>query len=150
LDDDLEDKMNGKYAGAASRMLGVVALAVTMTSQMAMGDDTLRSGNVQTMDKWYGRAGGLVGSDRVMAIGAMQGERVGVVYDADVAKRNNLAPRDANADIAITYDKDVATRNNLPPREGYASDTKDKGAAVVSPKHDVSPTDPGAPNYSRK
>ena len=142
--------MNGKYAGAASRMLGVVALALAVTSQMAMGDDTLRSGNVQTMDKWYGRAGGLVGSDRVMAIGAMQGERVGVVYDADVAKRNNMGAREANASIAITYDKDVAARNNLPPREGYASDAKGKAADAVSPKSGVSATDPGAPNYSRK
>src|SRR5689334_9510990 len=148
-DEQSEGKMKVGYTSRASLLLGV-ALALGICSQASMADDMLRSANAASMDKWYGRAGGLVGSDRVMALGSTQGERVGVVYDADVAKRNNMAAREANASIAITYDKDVAARNNLPPREGYASDAKGKAADAVSPKSGVSATDPGAPNYSRK
>jgi hypothetical protein len=42
------------------------------------------------------------------------GDRVGISYDQDVAKRTNM-PREGGTknDISITYDKDVASRTNM-------------------------------------
>jgi hypothetical protein len=68
-----------------------------------------------------------------MAIGKSRGSNVGVVYDSDVARRNNLPPRDAKGDISITYDKDIATRNNMPPREDTAAGNQPKATAHAGP-----------------
>src|SRR5262245_13001717 len=91
-------------------------IAVAMLSiGSAMADETLRTGNPQTMDKWHGRAGGLVGADRIEAISKVTGDRVGVSYDQDVAKRTNMPREGAGKnEIGITYDKDVANRTNMP------------------------------------
>jgi hypothetical protein len=79
------------------------------------GGETLRTGDAQRMDKWYGRAGGLVGADRIEAIGKATYDRVGISYDQDVAKRTNMSREGAGKnEVGITYDKDVAKRTNMP------------------------------------
>ena len=91
------------------------AVAVALLSAgSVMADETLKTGDSHSMDKWYGRAGGLVGSDRVMAIGKSSAGRVGVIYDADVAKRTNMQREGSpKGEVSITYDKDVAERTNM-------------------------------------
>ena len=101
--------------------LGIAMAWLSIGSALAAGD-TLKTGDSHNLDKWYGHAGGLVGSDRVEAIGKATGDRVGVLYDKDVAKRTNMPREDADkSNIAITYDKDVASRTNmqrdLPPAQ---------------------------------
>ena len=93
--------------------LGIAIASLSIGSALA-GGDTLKTGDSHNMDKWYGRAGGLVGSDRVEAIGKATGDRVGISYDQEVAKRTNM-PRDGadKGGIGITYDKDVASRTNM-------------------------------------
>jgi len=105
------------------------AIAVALlTAGSVMADETLKTGDSHNMDKWYGRAGGLAGSDRVEVLGKATGDRVGVSYDQDVAKRTNM-PREGagNSDIGITYDKDVANRTNmqrdLPPTQSAGTPT---------------------------
>jgi len=94
--------------------LAVAIVTLSIGSEVAVGDDALRSGDSFSMDKWYGRAGGLVGSDRVMAIGKSSAGRVGVIYDADVAKRTNMQREGSpKGEVSITYDKDVAERTNM-------------------------------------
>jgi hypothetical protein len=92
-----------------------VAVALLSAGSAFAGGETLKTGDVNNMDKWYGHAGGLVGADRIEAIGKATGDRVGVSYDQDVAKRTNM-PREGvgKSDIGITYDKDVASRTNMP------------------------------------
>jgi hypothetical protein len=118
--------MKLKRSSISQSAVGIAIAALSIVSEVALGDDTLRSGDVLNIDKWYGRAGGLVGSDRVMAIGKSSADRVGITYDADVAKRTNL-PRDGTAkgDVSITSDKDVANRTNMqrdvPPAQSAGS-----------------------------
>ena len=101
--------------------LGIAMASLSIGSALA-GGDALKTGDSHNLDKWYGRAGGLVGSDRVEAIGKATGDRVGVLYDKDVAKRTNMPREDVDKSaIGITYDKDVASRTNmqrdLPPAQ---------------------------------
>lgn len=106
-----------------SAYLAVVLGAVFIGSAFA-GTDTLRTGDKDTMGQWYGRAGGLVGSDRVMATGkpAVDTKTVGIKYDADVAQRTNMPRGEVNAaGVGIAYDKDVAARTNMPRGEEPAS-----------------------------
>ena len=84
------------------------------------GGDALKSGDVDTMGQWYGRAGGLTDSDRVSVLGksATGNQQVGITYDKDVAQRTNMQRESASSkEIGITYDKDVAERTNLPRSE---------------------------------
>jgi hypothetical protein len=84
------------------------------------GGDALRTGDVDTIGQWYGRAGGLTDSDRVTALGkpATGNQQVGITYDKDVAERTNMQRQSASSkEIGITYDKDVAERTNLPRSE---------------------------------
>ena|SRR5215510_11709768 len=93
--------------------LGIAAASLSM--QNVFAQEALKTGDKHMMDKWYGRAGGLVGSERITAISKATGDRVGVSYDADVAKRTNLPREGAGKnDISITYDKDVTSRTNMP------------------------------------
>jgi hypothetical protein len=91
------------------------AIAVALLSAgSVMADETLKTGDSHSMDKWYGRAGGPVGADRIEAIGKATGDHVGISYDQDVAKRTNMPREGAGKnDIGITYDKDVAARTNM-------------------------------------
>ena len=100
-----------------SRTALAVAIGVLSIGTALAGGNTLSTGNVDSMGgQWYGRAGGLVGSDRVMAIGKASSDRnqVGITYDKDVAQRTNMQRDSAdNGNIGITYDKDVAARTNM-------------------------------------
>ena len=93
--------------------LGITFATLSIGGALAAGD-TLRAGDPLTQGQWYGRAGGLVGSDRVMAIGKSSADKVGISYDQDVAKRTNM-PREAagKSEISITHDKDVIERTNM-------------------------------------
>ena len=73
----------------------------------------MHSGDVDSMAKWYGNAGGLAGSDRVMGL-RTGSSTVGVAYDADVAGRTNM-PRGQveHKNVGVTYDPDVAARTNM-------------------------------------
>lgn len=76
--------------------------------------DVVTSGDTSTMDQWYGRAGGLVGSDRVSGLHSGSA-KVGVSYDADVTARTNMQRGQADpATVGVTYDPDVAARTNMP------------------------------------
>jgi hypothetical protein len=80
-------------------------------------DKMLTVADPGSMAQWYGRAGELVGSDRVMAMtkSAKAGTCVRVTYDKEVAERTNMHRREAaNGCVSITYDKDVAARTNMP------------------------------------
>ena len=84
------------------------------------GGDALRTGDVDTIGQWYGRAGGLTDSDRVSVLGkpATGNQQIGITYDKDVAQRTNMQRESASSkEIGITYDKDVAERTNLPRSE---------------------------------
>ena len=106
--------MKLKRASIIRSAVAMAIAAIGISSGVAMSDDALRSGDPITMEKWYGRAGGLVGSDRVMALGKSSADRVGISYDADVAKRTNMQREGtAKSEVSITYDKDVANRTNM-------------------------------------
>jgi hypothetical protein len=75
--------------------------------------DVVTSGDLSTIDKWYGRAGGLTDTDRVSALKAGS-TQVGISYDADVAARTNMAREQATHNqVGVTYDADVAARTNM-------------------------------------
>ena len=75
--------------------------------------DVVTSGDVDSMAKWYGNAGGMVGSDRVTGLHAGS-SKVGVSYDPDIVKRTNMQRGQAEpATVGVTYDSDVATRTNM-------------------------------------
>jgi hypothetical protein len=102
------------------RIALAAALAVLSIGSAVAAGEVLRTGDVTTIGQWYGRAGGLVGSDRVEGItkATAGGERVGITYDKDVAARTNMPRQDAeNGNVTITYDKDVAERTNMPRGE---------------------------------
>jgi len=106
-----------KVQAAVAAAIGALSIGA------AVADETLRSGDVNTMGQWYGRAGGLTDSDRVTALAkATTGSaQVGIAYDKDVAQRTNMPRESASSkDIGIAYDKDVAERTNMPRAEKSA------------------------------
>jgi hypothetical protein len=96
------------------------AIAVTATvatfASNAYATDVTTAADLNTMDKWYGRAGGAVGTDRVHRLAA--GTKIGVSNDADVAARTNMSHREgSNGSLGVSYDADVAARTNMLPRD---------------------------------
>jgi hypothetical protein len=103
-------KSNLKVQVAVAAVIG----ALSIGSAVADGD-ILKSGNVDQMGQWYGNAGGLQGTDRVMVLGkaTTAGKEVGIAYDKDVAERTNMQRSQVpSGTAAISYDKDVAERTN--------------------------------------
>jgi hypothetical protein len=100
-------------------VLLAVALAGGLTAHAAIAaGPILKSGDLSHVGLWYGRAGGLVGTDRVAHLQRVDSPEVAVTYDKDVAARTNMASdRDSRAPVAISYDKDVAERTNMPRAE---------------------------------
>ena len=89
--------------------------------------DVVSSGDLNTIDKWYGRAGGLIDADRVSGLAAGT-SRVGVAYDADVAARTNMSRAQATHNqVGVTYDADVAARTNMQRGTGDAGQAKAAG-----------------------
>ena len=109
-------KLTTGVKGKLLLLAGALAGAVFANVALAVGP-MLKSADMSQAGLWYGRAGGLVGSDRVAHL---QGNTAGsgdvaVTYDKDVAARTNMSSnRDNGAPVAITYDKDVAERTNMP------------------------------------
>ncbi len=93
-------------------LLSTIAVATAIAAN-AYAADTVTSGDLGTIDKWYGNAGGLQGTDRVMYLNASR-SKVGISYDKDVAERTNMPRADAHHnEVGISYDADVAARTNM-------------------------------------
>ena len=125
--------MNAKLNLKMKRTLFALAAAAAVSAGAAIGDDsqTLKSGDVESMSKWFGRAGGLVDSDRVPAA-RTNGAKIGITYDKDVAERTNMQREPAEGKgIGVAYDKDVAERTNL-PRGGTAPEPVKAAAGPAS------------------
>jgi hypothetical protein len=108
-----------KLMSGVNSKWGVIALALAgglVADAAIAAGPTLKSGNISQTGMWYGRAGGLVGSDRVVHLeGNAANTEIAVTYDKDVAARTNMAvDREGNAPVTISYDKDVAERTNMP------------------------------------
>ena len=106
-------------SGVKSRaaLLAVALAGGIMANAAIAAGPMLKSGDISHVGQWYGRAGGLVGPDRVAhsQLDTGSSTQVGVAYDKDVAARTNMqSDREAGAPVAITYDKDVAERTNMP------------------------------------
>lgn len=100
-----------------SALLAVALAGGIMANAAIAAGPTLKAGDMSHVDHWYGRAGGLVGAERVAYLQPDIGSsaQVGVAYDKDVAARTNMqSDRETGAPVAITYDKDVAQRTNMP------------------------------------
>ncbi len=99
-------------------LLLAMALAGGLVADAAIAaGPSLKSGDLSQSGLWYGRAGGLVGPDRVAHLqrDTASSAQVGVDYDKDVAARTNMpSDRETGGSVAITYDKDVAERTNMP------------------------------------
>jgi hypothetical protein len=110
--------MKLKSTVKGSCMLLVAALAGSLAANAALAaGPVLKTGDTAQAGLWYGRAGGLVGSDRVAHLeGHVPGSTaIAVSYDKDVAARTNMSTnRDSASSVAISYDKDVAERTNMP------------------------------------
>jgi hypothetical protein len=96
----------------------VAVAALSATAALADGS-VLKAGDVSGAPHWYGRAGGLVGSDRVAALRTNAANPgIAVNYDRDVAARTNMATdRISDQTVTVTYDRDVAQRTNMGLRE---------------------------------
>src|SRR5262245_39400968 len=97
-------------------VLFAVMLAAGVGSSAIAAGPILKTGDVAQASMWYGRAGGLVGPDRVAHLeGNSASAQVGVSYDKDVAARTNMSSdRAGDTSVGISYDKDVAQRTNMP------------------------------------
>jgi opacity protein-like surface antigen len=97
-------------------MLSAAVAAAALGSAAAFADSSvLKAGDIATAQHWYGRAGGLVGSERIGALrtnGSNPG--IGVTYDRDVAARTNMSTdRAPGQSVTVTYDQEVAERTNM-------------------------------------
>ena len=101
-----------------------VRVALLLTAAVLAGgaiqsfadEPMLRSSDTTQIPYFYGRAGGLVGSDRVTVPGKAPwgGAQVGVTHDKDIATRTNMGrSQDEKAGVGVTYDEDVAARTNM-------------------------------------
>jgi len=102
----MENTMNTKL------LISVIAAAAAFAVNVNAAE-VVTSGNLNSVDKWYGRAGGLTDGDRVTGL-ATGNSRIGVSYDADVAARTNMPRSEATGgQVGVTYDADVAARTNM-------------------------------------
>jgi hypothetical protein len=92
--------------------VSALALAAALSANAWAADD-VRSTDTQTIEKSYGRAGGLAGSDRIAGL-TTGNQPIGVTYDQDVAARTNMSTDRANTErVGVTYDEEVAARTNM-------------------------------------
>ncbi len=93
-------------------LLSAIAAAAAIAAN-AYAADVVTSGDLGTVDKWYGNAGGLQGTDRVMYLSSSR-TKVGVAYDKDVAERTNMPRGEASHNaVGVSYDADVAAPTNM-------------------------------------
>jgi opacity protein-like surface antigen len=113
-----------------ARIALAAAVAALSTGGVMADSDVVTATNPESIGQGYGRAGGLVGSDRVMAIGktGAGSKAIGVAYDKDVAERTNMKREDApDSVLGVTYDKDVVERTNMQRAAKPAPATKSVG-----------------------
>jgi len=111
-------------------LLSAIALA-TALGGTAGAADIVSGGDLRSVDKWYGRAGGLTGSDRVGALSTGDA-KVGVIFDQDVAARTNMRREQGSSQVGVAWDRDVAERTNM-PRDGTT--VRSSTATVPGPVH---------------
>jgi hypothetical protein len=116
----------------AKLLISAIAAAAAL-SVNAYADSIVTSTDPSIIAKIYGRAGELVGSDRVSGLQAGKAQ-IGIGYDADVAARTNM-PRtegSTNQTVGVSYDADVAARTNM--QRGDTNQAPHKAAAVEGQK----------------
>jgi len=107
-------------------IISAIAVAAAFAVEAHAGD-VVNSAGVGSIEKWYGRAGGLTAADRVTGLTAGS-NRVSVSYDADVAARTNMQRQQATHNqVGVTYDADVAARTNMPRGGDTAGQAKAAG-----------------------
>ena len=111
-------------------LLSVIAVATALSGSVYAAD-IVTTGDLSTTDKWYGRAGGLAGSDRVTGLRAGD-TKVGVSFDQEVAARTNMAQDRTTGQVGVSWDRDVAARTNM-QRESTTPRTST--ATVPGPTH---------------
>jgi hypothetical protein len=95
----------------------VTAAAAFSVGIASAQSDAVKAGDIGTIGKSYGRAGGLVGSDRIKELSTHTSSSapLGVSWDAELAARTNMpADRTAGGGVGVTYDQAVAERTNMP------------------------------------
>ena len=111
----------------------VVAVAALGATTVFADSSLLKAGDLSTAAHWYGRAGGLVGAERVAALRTNElNPGIGVTYDRDVAARTNMSvDRTTGQTVTVTYDRDVAERTHM----GRSADTTPvQAAGAPAPK----------------
>ena len=104
--------MKLSFFGNVRIALGVALIALSVGSAAAAGE-VVNTRDSDSISRSFGRAGGLVGADRITALGKA-GTQVGIAYDKDVAERTNMPRADAGkGNIGVAYDKDVVERTNM-------------------------------------
>jgi hypothetical protein len=102
------------------RKLSVSVLATAAAFSVGIASaaaNDVRSSDVGSIGKSFGRAGGLVGSDRIKDLSTHASARspLGVSWDAEIAARTNMSvDRAAGAGVGVSYDQAVAERTNMP------------------------------------
>jgi hypothetical protein len=108
--------MNAMHLPRSAVAIAVlVASSVVVCTAQAQGP-VLKSSDQSQFDRWYGRAGGTAGADRIDTLNSflLPPPGVSVSYDKDVAERTNMQRESAgNAGIGISYDAEVAARTNM-------------------------------------
>ena len=100
-------------------IVSVLAASSALGFGLAHAADVVTSGS-PTGGQQYGRAGGLVGAERIVLLRAGT-EPVTVVYGTEFVSRTNLpTDRAQNTPIGISWDGEYVGRTNM-PREGQAS-----------------------------
>ena len=124
--------MKFSFDGNVRTALGVILVALSVGSAAA-GNDTVGTSDPESFGHSYGRAGGLVGADRITALGKATSKQVGIAYDKDVAERTNLPRGDAkDGTVGIAYDKDVVERTNM--QRAAKPDPAVKAVGVDAPR----------------
>ena len=112
-------------------LISALATAAALSIN-AYAADQVTSSDANAIANGFGRAGGLIGVDRVGGVNA-GGAQVGVAYDADVATRTNMPRAQATAKtVGVSYDADVAARTNMP--RGGDTQYPSKAAGVEGTK----------------
>ena len=111
-------------------LLSAIAIAGAFAGS-AGAADIVSTGDLRAVDKWYGRAGGLAGSDRVAALSTGDA-KVGVIFDQEVAARTNMQREPSSSQVGVAWDRDVAARTNM-PREGAT--VRSSTATAPGPVH---------------
>jgi opacity protein-like surface antigen len=96
-------------------LIGAVAAAALATTTAFADSDVLKAGDASTMSQWHGRAGGLVGAERIAALRSNHGNPgIEITYDRAIAERTNMpVDRPAANSVGVTYDREVAARTNM-------------------------------------